>query len=229
MKKKIILSLLVTLLLLLACVSSSASNNIALRVNGNTLYSPTPPQIINDRVMVPIRFVAEALNCNVAWDDNTNSVLIDNKKPASELPAIEGSAEFVEVIQSVLDLAKEKDADLYNWFLDNAGTIQLGYVGDAVAMNTINIFTKETTITFDENYFNAGKSKYSKQDLIMFHIGLLGHESCHTTFRDNIIYTDSDEEALCELAAVRAIEKVGGTGSIAHKFFKDSANNQLKL
>jgi hypothetical protein len=229
MKKKIFLSLLVAFVLLLTCAGSSASNNIGLYVNGTQLSPDVPPQIINGRTMVPIRFVAEALGTQVTWNETTNSVLIDNKKPASTLPIIEGTDEFREIIEDVLNLAKEKDDALYNWYISNTNKIEIGYVGDAAAMNTINYFTGQTTITFDKDYFDIVKAKYSKRDLILLHAGILAHECEHTAHYNNYIYTHADIEALCWLASVRAFEKVGGNNAEFEKFFKDSVYDQLKL
>lgn len=36
----------------------------------------SPSRILNGRTMVPLRFIAENLNCNVDWDGNTRTVLI---------------------------------------------------------------------------------------------------------------------------------------------------------
>ena len=38
-----------------------------------------PPQVINDRTLVPIRAVSEALDKNVDWDNNTKTVTISDK------------------------------------------------------------------------------------------------------------------------------------------------------
>ena len=35
-----------------------------------------PPMIINDRTMVPLRFISEAFNCKVSWDSAQNYVVI---------------------------------------------------------------------------------------------------------------------------------------------------------
>ena len=35
-----------------------------------------PPQIINGRVMVPARFVAEPLGAKVEWDERSRTVII---------------------------------------------------------------------------------------------------------------------------------------------------------
>lgn len=46
---------------------------ITVNVNGNKLDFDVPPQIINDRTMVPLRKIFEALGAEVTWDDKTNT------------------------------------------------------------------------------------------------------------------------------------------------------------
>lgn len=48
-------------------------------VNGNPVALPVAPQIVNDRTMVPLRFIAEALGGTVEWDANTRTVNILRK------------------------------------------------------------------------------------------------------------------------------------------------------
>ena len=45
-------------------------------VNGVKTVLDAPPVISNDRTMLPVRFIAENLNCNVEWNDNTKTVSI---------------------------------------------------------------------------------------------------------------------------------------------------------
>lgn len=68
-------------------VSSSfafASNPIKLLINGNQIQSDVPPQMINGRVFVPVRFVAEALGTSVEWDEKNNAVLIQTNQPINQ-------------------------------------------------------------------------------------------------------------------------------------------------
>lgn len=58
------------------CLVAYASNPIRIFVNGKELYPDVPAQNIDGRVMVPIRFVGEALGTDVNWDSQNNSVLI---------------------------------------------------------------------------------------------------------------------------------------------------------
>jgi len=51
------------------------------RVNGTEVYIDTnnhsvKPIIINDRTMLPLRFVAESLGCDVGWDPDTRTITI---------------------------------------------------------------------------------------------------------------------------------------------------------
>jgi len=49
--------------------------NIA-KVNGTSKQIDTPPAILNDRAFVPVRFVAENLNCEVSWDAAAQKITI---------------------------------------------------------------------------------------------------------------------------------------------------------
>ncbi|MGN7468646.1 copper amine oxidase N-terminal domain-containing protein [Brevibacillus sp. SAFN-007a] len=51
------------------------SQKIAKR-NGQTIHLDVPAQIVNQRTVVPVRFIAEALNYKVDWDPATQTVLI---------------------------------------------------------------------------------------------------------------------------------------------------------
>jgi len=60
----------------LSCVSLAA-NQIKIFVNDKEVNSDVPPQMINGRIMVPIRVVSESLGAEVKWDETTQSVHID--------------------------------------------------------------------------------------------------------------------------------------------------------
>ena len=45
-------------------------------VNGKEVELDVAPKIENDRTLVPLRFIAENLDCNVEWDSLTKSVII---------------------------------------------------------------------------------------------------------------------------------------------------------
>jgi hypothetical protein len=48
-------------------------------INGETKTLDVPPMVIDDRTLVPVRFVAEAFGANVDWDEATRTVIIGTK------------------------------------------------------------------------------------------------------------------------------------------------------
>ncbi|MDD2421033.1 MAG: copper amine oxidase N-terminal domain-containing protein [Heliobacteriaceae bacterium] len=87
MKKKWLFVIGVVVLTGLFAATAFAGNPIKLMINGQEIKPDVPPQIINGRTMVPIRWVTEALGANVEWDNSSNAVLI-NQKTSSPSPLI---------------------------------------------------------------------------------------------------------------------------------------------
>ncbi len=52
------------------------------QVNGHETALEQPAQIMNGRTMVPLRFVAEALNCQVSWNGDTRTIYISQNTSA---------------------------------------------------------------------------------------------------------------------------------------------------
>lgn len=53
--------------------------------NGSEVTLDVPAKIVEDRTMVPLRFVSEALGAKVGWDENTQAVTLTS--PATSTPA----------------------------------------------------------------------------------------------------------------------------------------------
>ena len=49
----------------------------AAKVNGEVVMMDMPAKIINDRTMIPVRFVSEHLGMKVGWDGSTKTVTVD--------------------------------------------------------------------------------------------------------------------------------------------------------
>lgn len=71
--QKIFISLEENLILL--TVNSSEAN-----INGEIKAIEVPPKIVNDSTMIPLRFVAEALNFDIAWNGNERIASISSKQ-----------------------------------------------------------------------------------------------------------------------------------------------------
>jgi hypothetical protein len=52
------------------------ANSTTAYINGKANSLDVPAKIVNDRVMIPLRFVSEAIEKTVIWDDTNKTVLI---------------------------------------------------------------------------------------------------------------------------------------------------------
>lgn len=118
-KKWLVVTGAVVLTLALAA-GAFAANPIKLIVNGQEIKPDVPPQIINGRTMVPIRWVAEALGADVHWDAQNNAVVI-----TKEVPGISDSA-LPEVFRNISSKFEGIEIPVYlpTW-LPYSGTLGL--------------------------------------------------------------------------------------------------------
>jgi hypothetical protein len=59
-------------------IEMQIGNSIAI-IDGTEKILDAPPMIKNSRTMVPARFIAEALDCNVTWNNDEQKILIQKK------------------------------------------------------------------------------------------------------------------------------------------------------
>lgn len=74
--KKSFLIFIMTCIIALGCTSCSAENssNISVTVNGSAVTFDQPPIMANDRTLVPLRAIFEALGATVDWNGDTQTV-----------------------------------------------------------------------------------------------------------------------------------------------------------
>ena len=65
--KKIGLILLICVALMLCAMTGMAEEPITVKINGAVLESDVPAKLVNDRTMLPMRAVFEALGATVTW------------------------------------------------------------------------------------------------------------------------------------------------------------------
>ena len=76
----ITITILVSLMTMTMLISAKSAD-IAVKVNGKTVSFPDQsPVVQNERTLVPVRFVAEALGYDVIWNQADNSAVIDDGK-----------------------------------------------------------------------------------------------------------------------------------------------------
>ena len=54
---------------------SASENNITVSIDGKNVAFDVPPQLINNRTMVPLRAIFEALGATVEWNNDTQTVI----------------------------------------------------------------------------------------------------------------------------------------------------------
>lgn len=101
-------------------------------VNDITISSGVPAKIINDRTFVPIRLVAENLDCTAVWDENERAVYVaeypkyeDNFDVLYKLNIINeedvNSGEYITVRDAPKTLIEKNSfTDLRGWYLNDA-------------------------------------------------------------------------------------------------------------
>ena len=82
--KKFIAGLIIGLLLASAAVGMASLDPVKIFVDGEEIFPDVPPRIIDGRVMVPARFIAEPLGAEVEWDGENRFVLIYSEKETKE-------------------------------------------------------------------------------------------------------------------------------------------------
>lgn len=85
MRKRILTVMIAVLCCLSAVMGVAAENEIHVVINGQKVEFSRAPVMIDNRMLVPIRTVAEAMECQVGWDAQTQSVLISNDRASLRL------------------------------------------------------------------------------------------------------------------------------------------------
>ena len=83
-------------------IDKGLAQDITVEINGTLCEFDVPPQIINDRTMVPLRAIFEALNATVEWDDSTKTVTAVKDETTIQL-TVGSSFAYVNDAENTLD------------------------------------------------------------------------------------------------------------------------------
>ena len=96
--KRITLLILVLAIILPCILSAGAAEDITVLINGTKIEFDVPPQIVNDRTLVPMRKIFETLGANVNWNAEMRLVLATYKTLIIALRIDEYSFSVTDVI-----------------------------------------------------------------------------------------------------------------------------------
>lgn len=92
-------------------------------LNQDSVVLDTPPTIISDRCMVPIRFISETLGCDVEWNEEERSVHITKKDMSVDNIKLEKSGEDFSVVKIIYNGTKNPNV----FFLDHSNCIVMDF------------------------------------------------------------------------------------------------------
>ncbi|NPV90062.1 MAG: copper amine oxidase N-terminal domain-containing protein [Firmicutes bacterium] len=225
MKRKISLLLLAFLLVSLAFIpSAQADREIQVYVDGKPLHPDVPPMIVDGRTLVPLRAVAESLGCRVSWNENLGLVDIKsefNQDYTLDSIPIDGPEDFKQVI---IEALSKMDSTTKNYVISYIKEINTNTLPFIVNPNGKAYMSRNGFCSFNISFFNQSKDKVSHNELVFGNLGFLVHEATHShmyqTQMDQL-YSQKDQENICDLAAIHAIERAGGSGTNVYRNFKD--------
>lgn len=83
--------------------------------NGNTFTMDVPPMIVNERTMLPVRALANALDLDVTWDEKSRTVFMQTKTPQPTEPPTDVPPQSTE---PPADVPPQLSANLKNMVFD---------------------------------------------------------------------------------------------------------------
>ena len=72
-----------------------AASPIPIFYNGKAIQSDVPPEIVNDRVMVPLRVIGENFGAEVSWDESSQAVRVQQADLVNTLTIGADTADYV--------------------------------------------------------------------------------------------------------------------------------------
>lgn len=100
--KKILSVFIATLMLMTSFTAVHCENDIMVTLDGQEIAFDVPPQIINERTLVPMRAIFEALGAEVQWNGETQTVTAANNNTTVQM-TIGSVAMYVGATEVILD------------------------------------------------------------------------------------------------------------------------------
>lgn len=172
---------------------AGAENPIWLYVNGKSIPDTI---MVNGRVYVPIRAVAETMGASVGWDQRTNTAYVASQRDALTEIEIVGPPEFQRAMRDGLELLKAKAPEEYK------------LCGKYIRRIEINKNYESRTGTFGHDMIMYIQPDY-KPDPYWW-ASAIAHEATHTKqIYEAKIMTQEEEELEATDVSMSVLRKTG--------------------
>jgi len=203
--RKHCVAVFIVLLAMLCIVPYTYANEpIHIRVLGRAVAADVAPMLVDGRVMVPLRYIAEALGLDVAWNENTRTVDITRPEAKIKAPEIFGSQHFKKETKEALDLLQRKHPEGYNMVCAVFISIQEYNIGEASPIAWVQ---SPLRICF----FNSRLDSLPTEERAIYLCHEAAHAALHNTKLMSAI-TKEDNEVVAWLASYRAAKALGASG-----------------
>ncbi len=154
MKRALIAGLTAGIMLLFVGMSVASMATIKIFVNGSEVESKPSAEIIDGRVMVPLRVVSEALGAKVEWDDKNQVVRVSVEK---ELPQVKINGELTTWPYWI------KDGKLY---LERRNAVQLVQEGLRHPNHSIAYFPGDSSMNINDKKIPLGTTREGDYQIV---------------------------------------------------------------
>lgn len=90
--------------LMMSTIAYASNDDIKVAIDGEYVEFDVQPQLINDRTMVPLRAIFEALGAEVDWDNDTQTV-IAMKNDVTVTATIGSTKMYIDDEEKIMDVA----------------------------------------------------------------------------------------------------------------------------
>lgn len=111
-----------------------ASEQLRVIVNGKEVQFDVQPQIVDGRIMVPLRFVAQALGAEVNWDAERNTVEIKSQGNAQSVQH-DSVAQWEQKTEDIMNKVISVGRNLSKALEEQADYLQLSKIANETALN----------------------------------------------------------------------------------------------
>lgn len=154
-KKSTSLLLAILLIISMAAPVYAIDNSIQVQLNGENISFDVAPQMVNNRILVPMRTIFEELGANVEWDNQTRTITATHEETVIELNLNNQDAYIIKN-----GVSKKLQLDAAPIIVKGKTLVPVRFISESMGKQVGWDGTNKTVILIDYDYFlNALKQQ----------------------------------------------------------------------